>query len=188
MENEIKSDLKKHLTPFRYNHTIMVAEVAKKIAEHYNLDEEKAYLAGLTHDIAKDFNEQENKHWIQKYKINKKWLTPELEPILHAEIGYYVIKEKYDLEEEICNAVRFHTIGNINMSTLAKIIFIADKIARTNRPKELEEVATLVYQDIDKALLLCLQQQKNHLNKQGKTLHPDTKLLLNKLEKKAQKL
>lgn len=182
MENQIRTDLKNILTNFRYNHTIMVAEEAQRIAKYYNMDEKKAYLAGLVHDIAKDFNDQENKHWIQKYKINKNWLTPELKPILHAEIGYYVVKECYHLDEDICNTVRFHTIGNINMTALAKIIFIADKIARENRPKELEEVASLVYQDIDKALLLCLQQQKKHLNQQGKKLHPDTELLLSKLE------
>lgn len=183
MKEKIIKDLKKQLTESRYQHTLLVAKEAKKLAHHYHIDEKKAYLAGLTHDIAKDFTEQEQKYWINKYNIDYKWITPEAEPMLHAEIGYYVAKEKYHLEEDICNAVRFHTIGNKNMDLLAKIIFIADKIARTKRPKELDKVAMLAYQNIDQALLTCLIKQKALLESQQKKLHKDTLVLLTELQK-----
>ena len=61
---KIKEDLKKMLSEKRYNHSLNVASVAKELASIYNVNEEKAYLAGLTHDIAKEFNEEENKYYI----------------------------------------------------------------------------------------------------------------------------
>ena len=66
---QIKNDLKNNLSQFRYEHSILVAEEAKKLANHYNIDEEKAYIAGLVHDIAKEFSDDENSKWIKKYII-----------------------------------------------------------------------------------------------------------------------
>ena len=60
---QIKKDLKKYLSEIRYEHSILVAEEAKKLAKYYNENEEKAYIAGLVHDIAKEFSDEENEKW-----------------------------------------------------------------------------------------------------------------------------
>lgn len=67
----IKGELKKSLSPKRYNHSILVAEEAKSLAKHYHINEEKAYLTGLIHDIAKELTEEENIYWIEKENYRK---------------------------------------------------------------------------------------------------------------------
>lgn len=179
---QIKKGLKKYLSEFRYEHSILVAEEARKIAKHYNQNEEKAYIAGLVHDIAKEFSDEENEKWIKKYNLTGDIYSEEYKNVIHSFIGALVIKEWYEMEEEICNAVRNHTIGNISMTELDKIIFVADKIARRVSNPIIEEERKLAYQDINKALELCLKVQEQKLQEKGKKMHPISLELLRLLE------
>lgn len=180
---KINTDLKKVLSPFRYEHSIKVAEEAKKLAKHYHINEKNAYLAGLIHDIAKDLTEKECKQWIEEYKLPEKLLDKKYKNIKHADIGAIIAKEKYHLEDDICNSIKYHTIGNKRMNLLAKIVYIADKIGRDNIPEALKNVKEIAYQDIDKALLYCLEKQKIRLEEKGIKMHKDTEELLEKLQK-----
>ena len=66
----IKNDLKNTLSEYRYNHSLRVAEESQKLAKHYNIDEQKAYLAGLVHDIAKEYSDEKNRQIIDKYNLS----------------------------------------------------------------------------------------------------------------------
>jgi nicotinate-nucleotide adenylyltransferase len=180
----IKEELKKHLSPYRYDHSLRVAETAKSLAKHYHIDEPKAYITGLLHDIAKELSEEENQYWIEKYHLNKNLNEEKNRKIKHADIGAVIAKEKYHLDENCCNAIKYHTIGNKNMNTLAKIIYIADKIGREKIPEELKPVEQLAYKNIDEALLYCIEQQEKKLKEKGIKTHKDTKELLEKLKQK----
>lgn len=175
---DIKKDLKELLSDFRYNHSILVAQCAKDLASNYNLDSNKAYITGLVHDICREFDDDKNKYYVDKYNIDKKYLY-ELKPVLHSIVGSYYIKEKYDMDDEICNAVKYHTLGNINMTLFDKIILVSDKLGRQNKDIELEKIA---YENIDKALLVVLNRQKEKLLNIGRELHPDTEELLKNIE------
>ena len=71
MVEEIKKDLESLLSEYRYNHCLRVGETAKDLAKHYNLNEEEAYLAGLTHDIAKEFTMEENEQFIKEHNLDE---------------------------------------------------------------------------------------------------------------------
>lgn len=179
--DQIKKDLKNNLSIKRYEHSIMVAKEAKKLARHYHIDENKAYVAGLVHDIAKEFDNKENAQIITKYHLSNEWLLPKFEKIIHAEIGSYVIRSKYNLDEDICNAVKYHTIGNVSMNLLDKIIFMADKIGRKIKTPTIERQRKLAYKNIDQALIDYLKNQKEQFENTDKELHPDSIELLNYL-------
>ena len=181
--DQINEDLKNSLSPKRYNHSIMVAKEAKSLAKHYHINEDKAYLAGLIHDVAKELTEEENIYWIEKGKLSKDLENKENLNIKHADIGAIIAKEKYNLDDDICNAIKYHTIGNKSMDLLAKIVYIADKIGREKIPEALIPVKELAYQDIDKALLYCLEKQKIRLKEKGIKMHDDTEELLKELQK-----
>ena len=103
----IKGELKKSLSPKRYNHSILVAEEAKSLAKHYHINEEKAYITGLIHDIAKELTEEENIYWIEKGKLSKNLENKENINIKHADIGAVIAKEKYNFDDNICNAIKY---------------------------------------------------------------------------------
>ena len=108
----IKTWLGENLSEKRYNHSLGCAQTAKKLAEIYNLDEEKAYLTGLIHDCAKNF-ENEKSLDIIKNTIKTGFLENELKnhKTYHAIVGAYLAKKEFEIEDEqIISAIRCHTI------------------------------------------------------------------------------
>lgn len=181
--NKIKADLKNMVSESRYEHSLLVAFAASSLAHHYGLDENKAYVAGLTHDIAKDLSAEENSKIVSKYSLPKYLLNEENSKIIHAAVGAIIAKEYYNLDDEISNSIKYHTIGNANMTDFDKIIFIADKIGRKSPDETIERIRESAYENLDKAMMLCIQKTKTKLASIGKTLHPDTLKLLEKLQK-----
>lgn len=183
---KMTNDLKNNVSSFRYNHSLMVAEEAKKLAKHYKLDKEKAYVTGLIHDIAKDFSYEEIDKWIKEYNLSKDLYLKIYKDIIHSDIGSIVVKKWYNLDNEICNAILYHTIGNINMTKFDKIIFLADKIARKNSNEFIEELKILTYKNLDKALIFYFNEQKEKLKERNLELHKNSLELLKLLEKNNQ--
>ena len=165
---KLKEDLKEILSEERYSHSLRVAEISKELARIYQVDIEKAYLAGLVHDIAKEFSSEQNIYYLNKYKLPKKLLQEEYRNILHGIIGASYLKEKYNLDDEICNAVKIHTISSPNMTMLDKVLFVADKIEPNKKFNGIEQERELAYQNIDDCLILCLENTIVHLIKKGK--------------------
>lgn len=182
--DEIKTYLKQHLSQVRYLHSIQVAEEAKKLAQHYHYDESKAYLAGLLHDIAKEFTEEENKKWIEKYQLPSSLLEPKYKKRIHADIGACVAKEYFGCDDEICNAIKYHTIGHFPIGLLDKIILIADKIAREEEIPGLLEEKKLAYQDLDQTIYYYFTQLDKKLKEKGLEMHPNSLELYQFLKKK----
>ena len=177
----IKNDIKQNLSDFRYQHTLRVMEEAKKLAKRYQVSEEKVIMAALLHDIAKEFSKIENKRWIEKYKLSTELLKEEYRNIIHAYIGAEVAKEKYANNKDIYNAIKYHTIGNKNMDTLAKVIFVADKIGRKTLSPPLIEIKKVSYQDLNQAIKLIIILEQEKLQKEDLSLHPNTIELFNSL-------
>lgn len=181
--NEIDTYLKENLSKKRYEHSLLVAKEAKSLAKIYHVDEEKAYLAGLIHDIAKELSEEENNYWIKKGNLANDLKKENYKKIRHADIGAIIAKEKYNLDNDICNAIKYHTIGKKNMDTLAKIIYIADKIGRKEIPKELMPIKDLVKKDLNAALIYFIEKQNKNLISKNITPHKNTEELLQTLKK-----
>ena len=113
------------LGDYRYNHSLAVAKLSKKLAKAHGLDEDKAYVAGLIHDITKEKNEDWQDNCLMRNndldKINMPRKTK------HAYTAkYYAIENLNITDEEILDAVYNHTVLKSNV-ILSKIIYIADK-------------------------------------------------------------
>lgn len=132
--DEIEQILKRELSKERYLHTLGVRDCAVELAKRYNLDVKKAELAGLLHDCAKCKTNDELKEIIDKFldDVDKNELKNY--KTLHAPVGAYYAKEKFNIEDnEILSAIRWHTLGRVNMTAFEKIIFLADKIEKNTR-------------------------------------------------------
>ncbi len=148
--------LKENLSEERYIHTLGTAECAKELATKYNLDQDKAYLAGLLHDCAKCFTTEK---LLEIIKNNLEVEESEMlnYKTLHAPVSAYIAEKEFNInDKEILSAIRWHTLGKINMTDFEKIIFIADKIEPKTRDKEhSEKVRVLLDEEngLNKALL-----------------------------------
>ncbi|MCL2610363.1 MAG: nicotinate-nucleotide adenylyltransferase [Defluviitaleaceae bacterium] len=170
----------KNLKEKRYNHVLGVVDEAISLAAHYNINPEKAKIAALFHDIAKEYTKQEIEEHIKKYNTKMPPLTITQQPLIHGFIGADLAEAQGIQNEDILNAIRYHTIGRASMGMLEKIIYIADAYEPNRKFSEREELKELAYEDINKAIhwqLTYLMQIKK-----GQFIHPNCFLLLQDLK------
>lgn len=149
-----------HSDEERYLHSLGVEEAARELAARFGADEEKAALAGLIHDNAKcipykklvKIVEENNFPIEEDIKNNPK--------ILHAFAGAYLAKKELGItDDEVLNAIMYHTTGRVEMSLLEKIVYLADKIEKRTRPPEYRNNIVKILKetnDIDKTILLTI--------------------------------
>ena len=158
---EIESWLKENLCEERYLHSLGVMEASVELAQMFNMDVEKAKITGLLHDAAKCFSNEKLLEIIHQH-------IPEVHDCellnyktLHAPVSAYLAKSQFGIEDqEILDAIRWHTLGRCNMSDFEKIIFLADKIEARTRDKEFRhQCLELLKEDrgLDKALFKCFE-------------------------------
>lgn len=162
--NKIKS----HLKEKRYLHSLSVAHLAYNIAKKHGLDYQKAYIAGILHDIAKEIDKAESLVLMKQY-------YPEYVDIgafsYHQFLGAKIAKEEFMVvDEEILGAIMFHTTGKANMSRLEKLIYAIDKIDPT-RGYDSTELIKAMEEDVDKGFITVLKANKEYLAKKEIKMH-----------------
>jgi len=184
------------LSAKRYSHSLGTAECAKKLAKLYSLDEEKAYLAGLIHDCAKNLADDELLKII-KNDVKTGFDETELKnpKTYHAIAGSYIAKKEFEIEDsEIISAIRNHTIGRVDMTTFEKIIFLADKIEPNQRDEEYSKKIWDVIEKydgvlgLDTALFKCFSVTIKSLVERKLYICPKTIDVYNSLQEKCAEL
>ena len=179
----IKEDLKQSLSEKRYIHSIGVMEMSEELAKIYDVDVETAKIAGLLHDIAKEMSKEEMLKYVEENNI----IITEVESIntgiLHGKIGADIAKKKYNVNEQIQKAIKYHTTTNPNMDTLAKIVYVADKIELNRKSDyfDIELERKLAKENLDKALLVILDNTTKYLIDNNRLLVEESIETRNKL-------
>lgn len=173
--NEMKRLLKESLNEERYIHSINVMEESVKLALHYKAEVEKAKIAGLLHDCAKNISREEENELIKKYGIVTDDIQKQSHALIHSILGMYIARDRYQVtDEEVLNAIYWHTTGRAGMTTLEKIIFVADYIEPGRNFDVAKKVREHAYEDLDKCVLLCADSTILYLIGKGKLIHPYT--------------
>jgi len=154
LENRIKYMLDEK----RYNHVLSTAKLAQKYARANHVDPDKAYLAGLLHDIAKRYDKETN------IKLMKQFFSKDLDVGVysyHAYVSAHIVKnELYIKDKAILNAIMYHSSANKHMSKLSKIIYVADKLeesrAFADRVKDIRELG---FKDLDLCFIKTMEGQ-----------------------------
>ena len=147
----IEEKLRKKLQEKRYQHSLGVCYSAASLAMVYGIDVNKALYAGLLHDCAKYLSNDEKINKCVKHNLpisDCEMNNPEL---LHAKLSAFYAEKKYEItDEEILSAITYHTTGKPCMTTLEKIIFIADYIEPNRKPlEEIEEIRKEAFTNLD---------------------------------------
>lgn len=176
MISEIELRLSEMLPERRKKHSLNVAKCAVKLSEIYNCDSEKAYLAGMIHDCAKYFEKDQIDYYVKKFNIKLDKLEENNLALSHSLIGSYVIQEVFHIDDEdIINAVRYHTTGREDMTLLDKIIYMADLIEEDRDFPRVDELRNLTYSGkLDEALLLSFNNTIKFVIDKNQLIHPRT--------------
>ncbi len=175
MEQNLEKLIEGKLEPKRYNHSINVAKSAVELAKQYGVDEEKAYICGILHDVMKNASGQEQLEIIKKSGEKMSELEMSNQKLWHAIAGAGYLRVKLGIDdEEIVSAVRCHTTAKANMTMLEKILYIADYISEDRAFNGVEDMRKKAFSNIDKAVLIGTRFSIIELAKGCKAIHPDT--------------
>jgi len=172
---QTKFFLRTRLTGKRYEHTLAVADEAAVLANFYGCDKNKAVLAGLLHDICKDEKPESLLQMMAEFGRIPRMLEKSAEKLWHARVGGEVCRRDLKVEDEdILNAIRYHTTARAGMSLLEKVIFLADYVSRDRTFDGVEHLRAAVKVSLSFAMAEALVFSMNELTEKRRSIHPDT--------------
>lgn len=155
--------LKSHLKTNRYLHSKNVAEMAAALSDIYEVNVESAVKAGILHDAGKGFSGPELIRFCKEHKIKVPFFEDicRLEPsLLHSYASAWIAQHLFDVrDKDVLTAIAEHTLGSLHMSTLSKILFVADISSKDRKYKDAFVIRNLALQDLDKALLYAANRK-----------------------------
>ncbi|MGO1370646.1 MAG: bis(5'-nucleosyl)-tetraphosphatase (symmetrical) YqeK [Senegalia sp. (in: firmicutes)] len=173
--SKIKEILKNEIDEERYKHTIRVVDMAIKLAKTYNVDEKKAELAALLHDSAKYKDREVLLEKANEFDIILDVILKNNHHLIHPYLGAKIAELKYNIvDEDILNAIKYHTTGRCNMTMLEKIIFMADFIEPNRSFLGIDHIRDLAFKNIDKSMVLAMDNTLKYIIDRGFLIHPDT--------------
>ena len=167
----------------RISHVLGCAQTAVQLAKIWGADPRDAYRAGILHDVTKALDGEQQLALCQRLGLELAVFSKENPKTLHQLTGSVVAQRVFGENQAVCDAVRTHTTGCAGMTTLQKIIYIADYMEPNRSFEGVEALRTLALTDLNGALKMGLQMTVNLLTQQGKQVCDDSLAALKDLEK-----
>jgi predicted HD superfamily hydrolase involved in NAD metabolism len=174
---------RERLSEGRYGHTLRVADTAERLARAHDLDPDRARLAALLHDAAREMGQGEF------LRLAGAWDLPVGEPekespkLLHGPVAAELARRELGVEdEEVLAAIRTHTTGNPDMGPLALALYVADKIEPARDYPSVGRLRRLASEDLRWAAAEALRRSIAHNEERGKQVHPSSHAALEWLE------
>ena len=179
---EYLSLLQTRLNEKRFIHSLNVADAAVTLARRFGADEEKAYLAGLLHDITKNETDENQLQIMESGGIILSMTQRNNSKLWHAMSGMIYLRDTLGIkDEEILGAVRWHTTGKAGMTLLEKVVFIADYISDERDYPDVDVMRHLAEVSLDAAALYALKYSLKHLSLKEKPICEDSVAMYNEL-------
>lgn len=154
---EYKALIKTKMGEKRYIHSVNMAKQAVHLASIYGADVKKAEIAGILHDITKEMCDTEQLQLMNNSGIILTDLQMSAPKLWHSISGACYIRDILNIkDDDIFNAVRYHTTGRANMSLLEKVIFIADFTGEERDYNGADEMKAVAEESLEKAMEIGL--------------------------------
>ena len=163
-----------YLKAKRCGHVLGTAATAVKLAEKYGADVHRAEVAGLLHDCTKKLSMDEQLALCEKYGIVLDELEKKALKLLHAKTGAALARDVFGVDDEVYNAILWHTTGKPDMTVLEKVIYLADFIEPTRDFPGVDTLREAVWQDLDRGLLMGLEMTVEEMEEMGNPIHVNT--------------
>lgn len=178
--------IKKILGSKRYQHTIFVLEAASRLAKKFNVNQKQVKTAALLHDIAKSKDSEELKLLVKNSQWDIGQMEASIPAILHAPAGAVIAEKEFGIkDQEVLEAIRYHTLGHPEMGKIAQIIYAADFISEDRQFPALDEIRKTTERDFELGLYLITTNIIKYQLEQDNFIHPYSNDLRNKLLKRS---
>lgn len=171
--SQMQEKLKGMLTEKRFRHSLGVMDSAVHLAKLFGESEEKARIAGLLHDCAKDIDKALMPAMCEELGVELDTVKREQRSLIHADLGAKLVQTEFGVSDaDVISAIRYHTLGRPNMTALEKILYIADFIEPNRKDfPGLSEIRELAELDLDLAMLTAVNASIRYVRSQNKVLH-----------------
>ena len=184
-EQKARRLAKKRLSAKRYQHTLNVRRMAVKLATRWGADPEKAALAALLHDTAKELPREEMLQILKDTAIMAENAQNRPSPVWHGICAAILAQTQWGVEdEEVLSAIRCHTTGKPGMSLLDEIVFLADMTSAERDYPEVDYLRKLEKKDIHQAMREALEMNLHWLEESGKPVDEETRAALEDLRQR----
>ena len=174
-KEEYKALIASRLTPYRFRHSLCVAQSCRELARRYGADPEKAETAGLLHDVLKDTDGNTMLQLADRFGIILDVFEKGSKTLWHARIGSEFVRRELGIEDpDIWGPIRWHTTGKAGMTLPEKILFTADFISADRDYPGVEEMRELAEKSLTEAMLEGLAFTLKELSEKRRMIHPDT--------------
>lgn len=171
---EIIKEVKDILSEKRFYHSECVMKRAEELAEIYGADIEKAKICGILHDLAKEMKKTDLLEYALKNNIEVNEVEEKSPGLLHGKVAGHIAKNKYGIDDEMVEAISYHTTGKENMKLLTKIIYIADAVGEDRKYDNVPELYNLSKVSLDEACLLLMEWTIKEKIEEKKMIHEST--------------
>lgn len=172
---DIMIELKKNVSEKRYIHILGVIDSADELAEKFSVSKEKARLAAIFHDYAKGMSKKSMLEFAKANKLDFDDIEYGNKELMHGKIARHIAQNKYNVNDnDVLNAIEFHTTGRKKMSELEKLICLADYIEKNREYPGVDKIRNLVDIDYDLALYTAFNGTIIHLIEENKIVHTRT--------------
>ena len=184
-EQKARRLAKKRLSAKRYQHTLNVRRMAVKLAKRWGADPEKAALAALLHDTAKELPREEMLQILNDNAIMAENAQNRPSPVWHGICAAILAQTQWGVEdEEVLSAIRCHTTGKPGMSLLDEIVFLADMTSAERDYPEVDYLRKLEKKDSHQAMREALEMNLHWLEESGKPVDEETRAALEDLRQR----
>ena len=166
------------------DHVLRVVTEARRLAERYGVDEERAVVAALGHDLARALPPDELLRQAETAGLAPSDVERAEPVLLHGSISARLMAERFGVDDaEVLAAARYHTTGRAGMSALERVIYVADKIEPEKALDDpaLAEARRLADESLEAAMRVLLDRHISKALERGWPLHPDTVAARNEL-------
>ena len=176
---DAESYARERLSDKRYAHTVRVAETAERLAKLHGLDPERARLAGLLHDTAREVGKEELLRVAEEDGLPVGDFERERPILLHGPVAAEFAREDLGVEDgEVLDAVRAHTTGEPGMGLIALILFVADKIEPGREQPGVEDLRELAPVSLHRAARAALEDSVSYNERRDRPAHPKSRQTL----------
>ena len=169
--DELRPIAMSFLKPKRMPHVLGTEQEAVRLARQYGADVTKAQIAALLHDCTKKLNRDEQLALCAHYGIVPDPLERQTLKLLHAKTGAAVARDLFGVDDDIYNAIYWHTTGKADMTVLEKVIYMADYVEPNRVFDGVDDLRDAVHTDLDMGLLMGLQDSIEEMTERGNPVH-----------------
>jgi len=185
----LRAEIKKVLNNKTYLHALGAEKIGVKLALRFGEDPQKAAIACLLHDCAKDMDHKEQRSYMKHHGIKRDLKYPRLSALFHSRTGAHMARDRFGItDKDILSAISHHTVGRKGMTNIEKIVYISDFIETGRRYIGSKKLRERFLKDknitLNELALEVAKEKLTYLIAAGHVIHANSVALWNELQEK----